>query len=117
MSAADVRFTRGANTVLAHLSGDIDMSSAGDLSSAVATAATNDVIGVVLDLTDVDYLDSAGIHLIFRLREALLARGQQLRLVIPDRSPVNDVLRLAGITALVGVAAEPAHALRALERE
>lgn len=78
------------------------MSSARDLSSAVATAATNDVIGVVLDLTDVDYLDSAGIHLIFRLREALQARGQELRLVIPDLSPVNDVLRLAGITALLG---------------
>jgi anti-anti-sigma factor len=53
--------------------------------------------GMVLDLTEVDYLDSAGIQLIYHLREGLRARGQALSLVIPPGSAVDDALRLAGV--------------------
>lgn len=79
------------------------MSNSGDFASAISTAATNDVLAVVVDLSEVDYLDSAGIHLLFRLREALQSRGQRLALVIPDPSTVRDTLRLAGVADLVEI--------------
>ncbi len=101
MSSADVRFTASGPVVVAHVSGELDMSNASDLTSSMAGAATNDLLALVLDLSDVEYMDSAGIHMIFTLRESLRARGQQLRLVIPDGSPVNDALRLAGVTGLI----------------
>jgi anti-anti-sigma factor len=51
----------------------------------------------VLDLSGIDYLDSAGIHLLYRLRESVRARGLTFALVVPRESPVFDALRLAGI--------------------
>jgi len=97
MKLADLRLSRRAGAVVARLTGEVDMSNAQELTDAVLGATTNDALGVVLDLTDVHYLDSAGIHLIYRLEESLRIRGQRLGLVIPATSPVNDALRLAGV--------------------
>jgi anti-anti-sigma factor len=68
----------------------------------------------VLDLSDVDYLDSAGIHFVFTLRENVRTRGQEMRMVVPTSSPVNDALRLAGASGLIETSNELAVALREL---
>lgn len=52
---------------------------------------------MVLDLSQLSYLDSAGIQLIYTLRENLSVRGQTLQLVIPSSSAAHDALRLAGV--------------------
>jgi stage II sporulation protein AA (anti-sigma F factor antagonist) len=96
---ADVQFTVTDDTVVAAVTGEIDLSNADRLCDAIVDATANDVLGIVLDLAAVDYLDSTGIHLIYRLRESLRARGQRLMLVIPGDSPVRDTLRLAGVTS------------------
>jgi anti-anti-sigma factor len=87
--------------LLVRLSGEIDSSNSAELRTAITEATPNDAYGVVLDLTPVDYLDSAGIHLLFRLRESLRARNQGLRVVVPPGSVVTDALRLAGVHASV----------------
>jgi anti-sigma B factor antagonist len=96
---ADVQFTVCDETVVAGVTGEVDLSNAEHLCDAIVDATANEALGLVLDLSAVDYLDSAGIHLIYRLRESLRARGQKLMLVIPGESPVHDSLRLAGITS------------------
>lgn len=90
-----LRLDEGLLTV--RLSGEIDSSNSAELRTAITEATPNDAYGVVLDLTPVDYLDSAGIHLLYRLRESLRARGQGLRVVVPSGSVVTDALRLAGV--------------------
>jgi stage II sporulation protein AA (anti-sigma F factor antagonist) len=94
---ADLRSELRDGVVCARIAGEIDMSNADELRAAVTESTPNEAIGVVLDLSKIDYLDSAGIHLIFRLRESLRMRSQRLAIVIPENSPVNDALRLAGI--------------------
>ena len=94
---ADVRFRDGDGAVVAHLTGEIDQSNADSIRRALVDTVTNHVAKLVLDLTDVDYLDSAGIRLIFWLREQLRTRGQALELVVPSASPTSDALRLAGV--------------------
>jgi anti-anti-sigma factor len=79
------------------------MSNAEGIGAAVLEATGNETLGVVLDLTDVRYLDSAGIYVVFGMRSRLRARGQVLRLVIPGASPVDDALRLAGVQRHVDV--------------
>jgi anti-sigma B factor antagonist len=96
MTAADVQIAHAPGALVAHLVGEIDMSNAEDLGAAVIGATPNDARGVVLDLSGVDYLDSAGIYVIHGMRASLQARGQRLMLVIPPRSPVYDALRLSG---------------------
>jgi anti-anti-sigma factor len=94
---ADLQTSTEAGIATARLSGEIDISNAAELLQAITKATPNDAVGVALDMTAVDYLDSAGIHLLYRLRESLNARGQALRLVIPEESLVTDTLRLAGV--------------------
>jgi anti-anti-sigma factor len=116
---ADVQFDVYEQAVVCTVTGEVDLSNATQICDAIGEATPNTALGVVLDLSGVGYLDSAGIHLIYRLRENLRARGQKLMLAIPADSPVQDSLRLASVTqhlpiapsvekALVGVAPPPA---------
>jgi anti-sigma B factor antagonist len=101
---ADVQFSDHERVVVARLSGEIDLSNAGGIEAAITEATPNHVLALILDVSALDYLDSAGIHLIYKLREKLRARGQTLRLVIPPESPANDALRLAGVSRNVDTA-------------
>jgi anti-sigma B factor antagonist len=97
MRLADLHFSTRDGYVVAAVVGEIDMSNAGELARALADKTPNDAQGLVLDLSRIDYLDSAGIHLLYRLRESVSARGLRLAIVVPKESPVFDALRLAGI--------------------
>jgi anti-anti-sigma factor len=101
MKLADVQFSDHDRAVVVRLSGEVDLSNANDIEAAITEATPNHMLAVVLDVSELDYLDSAGIHLIYVLREKLRARGQMLRLVIPADSPANDALRLAGVSRYV----------------
>jgi len=100
---ADLRFEHAESVVVARLAGDVDMSNAGEVGTALDRTLTNDKLGLVLDLTEVDYFDSAGIHLIFDLRERLRVRGLKLRLVVPEGSSARASLQLAGVLRTIDV--------------
>lgn len=97
MTLAELRISSDAGIVIAQAGGEIDMSNAGSVREATWRAMPIDALGLILDLTDTEYLDSAGIHLIFGLRESLRDRGQSLWLVIPADSMIHDAMRLAGV--------------------
>ena len=117
MTLAGLESERAGSLVCARLNGEIDMSNADELREGLSGVTPNDALGLVLDMTEVEYMDSAGIHLIYRLREDLRARGQGLRLVIPPHSPVNDTLRLAGIERGAEIVDTVQEAKRALDPE
>jgi anti-anti-sigma factor len=101
---ADVRFETVGRVVVARIEGEIDMSNAGGLGTAITGRVTSDALAVVLHLGAVDYLDSAGIQVVFELRERLSRRGQQIRLVLPPGSPVASALHYADVPRTFGVA-------------
>ena len=109
-----MQFSTHRQAVVAQVSGEIDLSNVENIDRALVEATPNHLLTLVLDLTDLDYLDSAGIQLIYKLRENLRARGQRLRLVIPSTSPANDALRLAGVKRHVETIETVDHALREL---
>ena len=114
MRLADVQLTFRERILIARVTGEIDRSNAGELRTAITEATPNDAFGVVLDLSDVDYIDSAGIHLLYRLGESLRNRGQTLRVVVPPHSPTADALILAGIRRHVDVVEELDEGVRAV---
>ena len=97
MPLASLKIEVQGPVVYARVRGDIDMSNVIDLRREISRRTPNNALGLVLDLREVAYLDSAGIHLLHHLREDLRAGGQKMRLVIAADSPVNHTLRLAGI--------------------
>jgi anti-sigma B factor antagonist len=115
VSLADVQISQAPGAAVARLSGEVDMSNAEEIGVTVIGAAASDARGLVLDLSEVDYLDSAGIYVIHGLRASLQARGQSLLLVIPADSPVHDALRLSGAERPGEVVADLDAALRVLD--
>jgi anti-anti-sigma factor len=83
--------------IYAKFRGEIDLSNVDELSEELTAVTPNDALGIVFDLSGVDYLDSAGLRMIQVLREDLRVRSQKLQLVIPDGSLIHDVLRFAGL--------------------
>jgi anti-anti-sigma factor len=88
--------------VVARLEGEIDMSNASELGTAIIARVSTDALAVVLDLGAVGYLDSAGIHIVFDLRERLRRRGQEIRLVVEPESPIATSLQYAGVPGTIG---------------
>ena len=97
MSLGDVQISLEGRAVVVRVSGEIDLSNAAAIEQAIVLATPNHAELVLLDLSEVDYLDSAGIHLVYRLREKLQGRGQSLKLVMEGHSPAGDALKLAGV--------------------
>ena len=104
MEIADVDFESSDQAVVAGVRGEVDLSNADSLEAALLDAMRNDEHRLIVDLSLVAYLDSAGIRLIYQLRERLQGRGQRLWLVIPAQSASHDALRLAGLAEHVEMA-------------
>ena len=98
MTIGEVKLEARDGIVYATVTGDIDMSNVQPIRDALGRATSNQALGLVLDLSEVDYLDSAGIHLIHTIDSRLHSHGQKLALVIPPHSVINDALRLAGMS-------------------
>jgi anti-anti-sigma factor len=111
---ADVDFSTDGEIVIASLRGEIDLSNAGELNETIGRRLTNDVLALVLDLTAVEYVDSAGIHVIYDLHERLRNRGQEIRVVIAPGAPIGEALRLADVPRAVGAAESVEAALTSL---
>ena len=97
MNLGDVELRVEDSLLIARLTGEVDISNATNIEEAIARAIPNHTVALILDLSDLEYIDSAGISLIYRLRQKLQVRGQDLKLVIPTDSPAADALRLAGV--------------------
>ena len=116
MSAAEALDIRSeGDVVIAALRGEIDLANARAIGALVAGSVPNDATGLVIDLSDVTYLDSSGVHLVFDLSERLVARQQRLALVVPEGSRIRRVLDLVNVRAVLPVtptAAESVEAVR-----
>jgi anti-sigma B factor antagonist len=64
MKLADLEVSNDGDIVIARIVGEVDMSNADELRVAIAGAVPAEAAGLVLDLSKLDYLDSAGIRMI-----------------------------------------------------
>ena len=117
MSIAEVTVETIDGLVIARLDGEIDLSNAADLGGLIANGVPNEALGLVIDLTEVVYVDSAGIHVLFELRDRLRIRGQAIRLVVPPDSEIFEALRVAYLPAAVAVFDDVDAAARSIADE
>jgi anti-anti-sigma factor len=108
-------FDERDGVVVARVGGEIDSSNASELRLALSERLPNATDALVLDLSDVTYLDSSGIQLLFELGKRLGARRQTMRLVVPRDAPMRRVLELCDMTSVVPLDPELDGALKALE--
>lgn len=101
---SEVDFDEQDGVVVARISGEVDGSNAVELGRALGERLPSSAHGLVLDLSAVAYLDSAGIELLFGLARRLGDRRQRLRLGVPQHSPVRRVLEICDIASVAPLA-------------
>ena len=109
---AEIGIERHGGTVVARLSGEVDMTNAAGVREQLLAAVPNDVLALVVDMEDCRYLDSAAIEVVFDLSRRLQRRRQELRLVVPDSSPLGRVLTLTEVNSVAPVHATLQAALQ-----
>jgi anti-anti-sigma factor len=82
---------------------DIDLDSATRLYHEILDGMSRDAVGLVVDLSVVTHIDSAGMRMLYKLAGWLTQRRLELRVVVPDTSSLRRVLELSSFEDYVPV--------------
>lgn len=88
---------------VARLVGEFDITRAIAIRDALVSCLDNQDFGLVIDLQETTYLDSAGINALFEVAERLNDRQQRLVAVLPERAVVRRVVELVNLPSVMGV--------------
>ncbi|WP_203718992.1 STAS domain-containing protein [Asanoa siamensis] len=85
-----------------YVRGDVDLDSHLEVEHAIIAAIETGADPVVVDLSEVPFLDSSGVRALLQARTVALR--QEVRLVVRDPQPiVAQVLRLTNVAPLFGL--------------
>jgi anti-anti-sigma factor len=101
VTTANVKVHIDATMVQLAIAGEIDLANAATVEDEVLAAVDNKVTGVVVDLTDLMYIDSSGLRILFLLASRLDVLQITMKVVAPRSSPIRRVVELSGLDALV----------------
>lgn len=111
---ARVDARREGRVAVAAISGEIDSSNVDRVMAGITAAVPNELDGLVIDLADVRYLDSAGVGLLFAVANGLTSSGQQLRVSLPQTSLIRRVLELTSANVVIPIDASVEAAVAAI---
>jgi anti-anti-sigma factor len=99
----NVRHRRGPGEIVFWLEGEIDLANAAAVDEEIRTALDDDS-RIVIDLSLTDYIDSAGLRLLFTLAKSV---GDRLSIVLPEDSPLQRIVAMVGLPQVVTLRSEP----------
>ena len=101
MTIATVEASADHGAVRIRLSGEIDLENVSTVDEQICAAVSGQPTGVSVDLTNLTYLDSAGIRLLFDLVSHLQKSNIALKLIAPFESPARRLIQFSGLDSLV----------------
>jgi anti-anti-sigma factor len=94
---ATVRGETRGDVYVARVEGEIDAANVLEVGARIRSLVTNRSMRLVIDLSQVTYLDSAGINVIFAIGEELRSHQQTLDLVVAEGSPIARMLAITSL--------------------
>jgi len=88
---------------VARLDGEIDVANAIELETELTWAIPNTALGLIVDLSEVSFIDSTGIRCLFDLAMRLDGRQQDLRLVLGRGTNLYRTLTLVQLHTVVPI--------------
>jgi anti-anti-sigma factor len=85
---------QGEEVVVVRLTGELDISVAEPAGQRIARSVPSSARGLVVDMTRLDFIDSSGVSMLFRLARRVGSHRQQLRVVAPAGRTVARVLEI-----------------------
>jgi anti-anti-sigma factor len=105
----DVERTTVAGRPALTVRGELDLSTAPQLTSAVDTAIGSGIRQLVIDLTPTRFVDSSGARALVRTAKQARAAGVELHVICPrSNSPVRLVIDILELDRVVPLAESPA---------
>lgn len=101
MTAAHVDIHAKDRCVCIAISGEIDLANAADVEKNILAAISDRATGVSIDLTDLTYMDSAAVQILFRVAERTEDLQIPLKLVAPLDSNAHLVIVYSGLASLI----------------
>jgi anti-sigma B factor antagonist len=80
--------------------GEVDIATAPQLTAAIDEAIRESLGTFIVDLCDVDFIDSSGVNVVMRARAVLGREDRQLVVICPP-GPVRRIFEVAGIDDLL----------------
>lgn len=101
MKGEQVRGSEVDGVAVAAIAGDIDIANDSDIAFALRRIGLTSGVGLVIDLSDVRYIDSSGVTMLFALRQDLDRSRLAVAVVVPDTSPVRRLLKVTAFDEVV----------------
>ena len=89
---AGVSIEERDGVVVARVSGELDIAEAGSLGDRISQAVPATAFALVVDFSELQFIDSSGVAMLFSLARRLDVRRQELRVVAPTDGLVARVL-------------------------
>lgn len=89
---------------VAQVRGELDLSNVGQVRTAIVSAVTNTTRALIVDLSELTYMDSRGVHLLFEIAERMVQTQQELIVVVPPPSPIRRLLAITHLDQAAQIA-------------
>jgi anti-anti-sigma factor len=88
------------------LSGEIDLDNAATIEDELHAAISHQPSAVSVDLTNLTYMDSVGISILFGLVSQLKPLHIKLKLIVPLDAPTRRLIEISGFESLASLQPE-----------
>ena len=109
-----IEIVQDNEVVVARLAGEFDFADADRVSTELISATPNDAIGLVLDLSEVSYIDSSGVRMLFDLAGRLDVCRQRLAIALPESSTIRRLIKITKLEEVVLLCASQAECIEGL---
>ncbi|MGH2757988.1 MAG: STAS domain-containing protein [Actinomycetota bacterium] len=114
MARPIIEIVQDNEVVVARLAGELDFTDADRVSTELIAATPNDAIGLVLDLSEVRYIDSSGVRMLFDLAGRLDVCRQRLAVALPEESTIRRLIKITKLEEVVLLRASQAECIGGL---
>lgn len=106
MTLLSVDIENGRSAARLALKGELDISSAGRVEEQLSTLQQRKLELLVLDLRELEFMDSTGLRIIVRADEAARANGTRF-VIVRGPEPVHRVFEIVGLDTRLDITDEP----------
>jgi anti-anti-sigma factor len=98
-----IELIRNGRVIVARMPVEVEISQAPSLRGQLIDAVENRDLGLVIDMTATEYLDSSGVNMLFELGEGLAARQLRMAVVMPKGGLVERVVSIVDLGSAVPI--------------
>jgi anti-sigma B factor antagonist len=109
---SEIEVTARDGVAIARIGGEIDLSNVDEVLGSLEAAMEDGSPGLVVDLRELEYVDSAGVRLLFQAARTVTGAGGRFVVLTAAGSAALRVLELADAAALFPLAGSEEDAIR-----